>query len=91
MLWRWYCLLFSFLQNDCSPLKSQTHAVSKAVKEFNFDKALELRGHEFQEMLVAFHAVSSFPDESSCLPVKRRMRIGFAQSVVDFYSGSTRR
>lgn len=65
--------------------------MSKAVKEFNFDKALELRGEEFQEMLTAFHAVSSFPDESSCLPVKRRMRIGVAQSVVDFSVGFIRR
>ncbi|CAA7267165.1 unnamed protein product [Cyclocybe aegerita] len=53
-----------------------TRAVGKAIKEHDFDKALELRGTEFQEMLQSFQALSSFPEESSKLPEKKRMIIG---------------
>ncbi|KAF9524827.1 6-phosphofructokinase [Crepidotus variabilis] len=53
-----------------------TRAVATAVKEKNFDRALALRGTEFNEMLAAFHATSSFPDKSSKLPEKKRLRIG---------------
>ncbi|KAJ3506368.1 hypothetical protein NLJ89_g6904 [Agrocybe chaxingu] len=50
-----------------------TRAVGKAIKEHDFDKALELRGTEFQEMLQTFQALSSFPEESSTLPEKKVM------------------
>lgn len=49
------------------------------MKELDFDKALELRGAEFQEMLSAFHAVAPFPRESARVDEKKRMRIGIAQ------------
>jgi 6-phosphofructokinase 1 len=53
--------------------------VSTAVEDLDFERALELRGPEFQEMLVAFHAVSCFPEASARLPAKKRMRIGIVQ------------
>lgn len=59
----------------------KTRAVSTAVADLDFEKALELRGPEFQEMLVAFHAISSFPESSACLPAKKRMKIGILQYV----------
>jgi len=42
----------------------QTRAVAKAMKSKDFDKALELRGPEFLEMLHGFAAVSSLQEDS---------------------------
>jgi hypothetical protein len=55
--------------------------VSTAVEDRDFDRALELRGPEYLEMLAAFQAVSCFPEASAHLPAKKRMRIGIVQQV----------
>ena len=51
------------------PISQQTRDVSKAMKSKDFDKALELRGPEFLEMLHGFGAVSSLKEEKDKLPV----------------------
>ena len=51
------------------PIIRQTREVARAMKSKNFDKALELRGPEFLEMLHGFGAVSSLKEEKDKLPV----------------------
>jgi 6-phosphofructokinase 1 len=47
---------------------TQTKAVGQAVRDKDFDKAMELRGAEFGEALDGFHATSSLYSESAKLP-----------------------
>ncbi|RXW24270.1 hypothetical protein EST38_g1574 [Candolleomyces aberdarensis] len=54
---------------------AMTRSVATAVKEKNFDKALELRGAEFKEALDGFHHISQAVDERTRLPEEKRMRI----------------
>lgn len=49
----------------------QTREVAKAVKAKDFDRALELRGPEFLEMLHGFFAVSSLKEEKEKLPANK--------------------
>ncbi|TFK28096.1 6-phosphofructokinase [Coprinopsis marcescibilis] len=54
----------------------QTRAVTRAVKAKDYDKALELRGSEFKEMLEGFIYTSALGSESEKLPKEKRMRVG---------------
>ncbi|KAG2017796.1 6-phosphofructokinase [Coprinopsis cinerea AmutBmut pab1-1] len=54
----------------------QTRAVARAVKAKDYEKALELRGSEFKEILDGFFATSMLAEESAKLPKEKRMRIG---------------
>ncbi|KAJ2922858.1 hypothetical protein H1R20_g14268, partial [Candolleomyces eurysporus] len=56
---------------------AMTRSVATAVKEKNFDKALELRGAEFKEALDGFHHISRAVNEETKLPKEKRMRIAF--------------
>ena len=51
-----------------SPIVAQTKAVGQAVRDKDFDKAMELRGSEFDEALEGFMATSSLYSESDKLP-----------------------
>ncbi|KIK10267.1 hypothetical protein K443DRAFT_670893 [Laccaria amethystina LaAM-08-1] len=53
-----------------------TKAVGQAVRDKDFDKAMELRGAEFGEALDGFHATSSLYSESAKLPQEQRIRVG---------------
>ncbi|KAF9565213.1 6-phosphofructokinase, partial [Agrocybe pediades] len=53
-----------------------TRAVGQAMNDKEFEKALDLRGPEFMEMLLGFRAVSSLKDESEKLPANKRLRLG---------------
>jgi 6-phosphofructokinase 1 len=53
------------------PILRQTREVARAMKSKNFDKALELRGPEFLEMLQGFSAVSSLKEEKDKLPADK--------------------
>ncbi|KAF8905050.1 6-phosphofructokinase [Gymnopilus junonius] len=53
-----------------------TKDVAKAIKAKDFDKASELRGPEFLEMLDGFNATSGLKDEKDKLPKHQRMRVG---------------
>ncbi|TFK72895.1 PFK protein [Pluteus cervinus] len=52
-----------------------TKAVSDAIKERNFEKAMSLRDPEFRESLEGFLTTSVFDSEPR-LPVEKRMRVG---------------
>jgi len=41
------------------------------MNDKDFDKALDLRGPEFMEMLLGFRAVSSLKDDNEKLPVNK--------------------
>jgi len=62
---KWYAaMLFQFTLLTLG----KTRAVGKAMKAHDFDKALELRGPEFKEMLEGFHTTSSLAVEDARLP-----------------------
>ena len=55
-----------------------TQAVTKAIENKEFEKAVSLRDSEFGECLKAFHAISRL-DEKLLLPKEQRLRIGIIQ------------
>jgi streptomycin 6-kinase len=64
------CVAWSSL-DLLTPIIRQTRDVAKAMKAKDFDKALELRGPEFLEMLHGFGAVSSLKEEKDKLPANK--------------------
>ena len=47
---------------------TQTKAVGQAIRDKDFDKAMELKGSEFGEALDGFRATSSLDSEADKLP-----------------------
>ncbi|KAF8149841.1 6-phosphofructokinase [Crassisporium funariophilum] len=53
-----------------------TRAVASAMKAHDFDKALELRGPEFKEVLQGFRDTASLVPEKYMVPENERIRVG---------------